>query len=83
MSGNFSIPIPKNPDEELGFKFDTFTVSLSVMLVVYIAAVGILIYFTLHAVDNSGDYGVSMKRSIPGSIFNFIHQDCRGEDVSM
>lgn len=47
MNGNFSIPIPKNPDEELGFKFDKFTVSLSVALVIYIAALGALIFFVL------------------------------------
>lgn len=83
MSGNFSIPIPKNPDEELGWKFDTFTVSLSVMLFCYIAAIGLLIYFVLQTVDNAGgDYGVG-ERSIPGKVFNFIHQECRGQSVSM
>lgn len=83
MSGNFSIPIPKNPDEELGWRFDTFTVSLSVMLFCYIAAIGLLIYFVLQTVDNAGgDYGVG-ERSIPGKVFNFIHQECRGQSVSM
>ena len=83
MGGNFSIPIPKNPDEELGWKFDKFTVSLSVAMVIYIVALGVLIYFVLAVVDNqSGDYGVK-GRSIPGTVLSFIHQECRGPGATI
>lgn len=73
MNGNFSIPIPKNPDEELGCKFDTFKVSISVMLVIFIGAVGLLLYLLLATVDNHGSGSGGEGRSIPGKIFSFIH----------
>lgn len=51
MNGNFSIPVPKNPDDELGCRFDPFTVSLSALLLVFMIGLAVLIFFVVKTVD--------------------------------
>ena len=76
MNGNFQIPIEKNPDEELGCKFDPFSVSLSVIMALFIVALGVLIFFIVTSFEQSEEY--DPRRMIPGSIFGQLNQDCSG-----
>lgn len=72
LDGTFKIPMPKNPDEELGCKCDPIAMSLSAMIMISMIALIILIFFVVKSVDQQRDFGVS-ERNIPGRVFSFIH----------
>lgn len=82
MDGNFTIPMPQNQDDDLGCKFDPFAVSLSAILLVFMIALATLVFFVIKSVDQQRDFGVT-QRNVPGAVFSYLHQDCRGQNVAM